>query len=89
MKSIRSGIGAVIEEVQYESPRRILRFIEKELSVLVPATNFTMMDMMFRIVSLFGRTEELSWEGLSLFSILKICKSRFNNIKLCYEGLKI
>ena len=63
MKSIKSGIGSVVEEMLYKSPRRIQKFIETELRVLVPATNCTMIDMMFRIVSLFGRTEGLSWKG--------------------------
>ncbi|XP_033228755.1 SET domain-containing protein SmydA-8-like isoform X2 [Belonocnema kinseyi] len=65
IKSIKSGIGAIMEEMQYKSPRQIQKFIETELRVLVPATNCTMLDMKFRVISLFGRIEGLSWKDLT------------------------
>ncbi|KAJ8681158.1 hypothetical protein QAD02_016945 [Eretmocerus hayati] len=65
ISAIRSGILAAIEEVLYDNPRKILRFIKRELCILIPETNYYMMDMMFRIVSLFGRVEGLAWHELT------------------------
>lgn len=61
--AIRAGITAATEEVVYKDTRKILRFIERELAILVPETSHFLMDMMFRIVSLFGRTKENSWQS--------------------------
>ncbi|XP_011506121.1 PREDICTED: protein msta, isoform A [Ceratosolen solmsi marchali] len=65
ISSIRAGIAAAIEEVLYTNPRRILRFIQRELSVLIPATNYVTMEMLFRVVSLFGRVNGFTWQELS------------------------
>ncbi|KAL7307702.1 hypothetical protein TKK_0000380 [Trichogramma kaykai] len=63
--SIRAGISAAVEEFKYKSPRRMLRFIIRELSILVPPTNYVMMSMMFRIISIFGRSPGLEWSELT------------------------
>ncbi|OXU30296.1 hypothetical protein TSAR_016713 [Trichomalopsis sarcophagae] len=65
ISSIRAGIIAATEEFKYENPRKVLRFVEKELSLLVPETNYVMMEMMFSIVSLFGRAEGCTWSELT------------------------
>ncbi|XP_014206903.1 protein msta-like [Copidosoma floridanum] len=62
---IRAGILAATEEVIYENPRKILQFVKRELSVLVPKNNCFMLDMMFRVVSLFGRADGYTWEDLT------------------------
>lgn len=63
--SIRSGITAAIEEVNYKDTRKILKFLERELTILVPETSYYLMEMMFRIVSLLGRTKECTWQGIN------------------------
>lgn len=52
-----------------KSPREILKFIEMALSILIPATNYIMVDMKYRIISYFGRASDLKWEGEILFLI--------------------
>ena len=47
----------------YKTPREILRFTKAVLSRLIPATNYIMMDMKYRIISYFGRAPDLKWEG--------------------------
>ena len=61
--SIRAGIAAAIDEMRYSAPKKILNFIKRELSILVPESNYVMIDMMFRIVSVFGRTDDFTWKG--------------------------
>ncbi|CAK9831478.1 SET domain-containing protein SmydA-8, isoform B [Anthophora retusa] len=63
--SIRSGIAAIMEEILYKTPRQIVKFMEKELSIVVPWSNHFIMDVKFRIVSFYGRSEGLTWEDLT------------------------
>lgn len=63
--SIRAGITAATEEMEHQDPRKILRFVQRDLHILVPDTNYIMMDMMFLIVSLFGRVDGLMLTNLS------------------------
>ncbi|CAK9798330.1 SET domain-containing protein SmydA-8, isoform B [Anthophora plagiata] len=63
--SIRSGIAAIMEEILYKTPRQIVKFMEKELSIVVPWSNHFIMDVKFRIVSYYGRSEGLTWEALT------------------------
>ncbi|KAG7208523.1 hypothetical protein KM043_014742 [Ampulex compressa] len=65
IRSIRSGLAAIIEENLSKSPRQILKFMQTELIALLPANNYLMMNMKFRIVSYFGRIEGLQWADLS------------------------
>lgn len=66
VQAVRSGITAIINEVLVEPPRKILKFIEGELNTLVPETNHFMADTKFRMISFYGRTDDLQWKGLSL-----------------------
>ncbi|OAD59833.1 Protein msta, isoform A [Eufriesea mexicana] len=58
-------IAAVVEEILYKTSRQILRFMQKELSVLVPWCNYLIIDVKFRIISYFGRSDGLEWKDLS------------------------
>ncbi|XP_017787534.1 PREDICTED: protein msta-like, partial [Habropoda laboriosa] len=63
--SIRSGIAAIMEENLYKTPRQIYKFMQKELSVVVPWSNYFIIDVKFRIVSCYGRSDGLAWEDLT------------------------
>ncbi|KAK2581203.1 hypothetical protein KPH14_008002 [Odynerus spinipes] len=63
--SIRSGLSSIIQENVCKSPRKILKFLQRELSILVPPSNYLMAATKFRIISYFGKLEELSWADLS------------------------
>lgn len=47
----------------YKTPREILKFTEAILSKLVPATNYILLDVKYRIISYFGRMPDLKWKG--------------------------
>ncbi|XP_033364013.1 SET domain-containing protein SmydA-8-like [Bombus vosnesenskii] len=63
--SIRSGIAGIIKEVLCKTPREIYKFLQKELSLLTPWSNYCIVDMKFRIVSYYGRSDGAKWEDLS------------------------
>ncbi|XP_012134800.1 SET domain-containing protein SmydA-8 isoform X2 [Megachile rotundata] len=63
--SIRSGLAAITEEALYKSPREIFKFMQKELFRIVPLSNYLIIDMKFRIISYYGRTEGLEWADLT------------------------
>lgn len=63
--SIRSGLAAIIEEIIYKTPREIFKFLEKDLSIIVPQSNYLIMDVKFRIISYYGRSNDLQWKDLS------------------------
>ncbi|XP_076687104.1 SET domain-containing protein SmydA-8 isoform X2 [Andrena cerasifolii] len=65
IRSIRSALAAIREEASYKSPREIFKFMQKEISAVVPHSNYLIMDMKFRIISYFGRTEGLEWADLT------------------------
>ncbi|XP_015114150.1 SET domain-containing protein SmydA-8 [Diachasma alloeum] len=65
IKAIISGIDSIINTYLYESPRDILKFVRGELKVLVPEMNSSMLQMKYRIVSYFGRTEGLHFKDLT------------------------
>ncbi|XP_043249535.1 SET domain-containing protein SmydA-8-like [Colletes gigas] len=65
IRSIRSGLAAIMEESLYKTPRQILKFMQTELSTVVPKNNYLMMDLKFRIISYYGRTENLEWADLT------------------------
>lgn len=37
--------------------------MQKELSAVIPPNNYLIMDLKFRIISYYGRTENLQWAG--------------------------
>ncbi|KOX72882.1 Protein msta, isoform B [Melipona quadrifasciata] len=79
--SIRSGITAVVEEVLYKTPREIYQFLQKELSLLVPWSNYLIVDLKFRIISYYGRNDGAKWRELTDTELdLKI---KFCNELLC------
>ncbi|XP_053971341.1 SET domain-containing protein SmydA-8-like isoform X2 [Hylaeus volcanicus] len=61
IRSIRSGLAAILEEALYKPPRQIYKFMQKELSSVIPPNNYLLMDLKFRIISYYGRTENLEW----------------------------
>ncbi|XP_058806585.1 SET domain-containing protein SmydA-8-like [Phymastichus coffea] len=63
--AIRAGIASAIAEMSGQSPRKALKFLQRQLAVLVPETNYVMMGMMFQILSLFGRVDGLTWKDLT------------------------
>lgn len=63
IECIHSGLNAILSDAMYKTPREILRFIEVVLSRLIPATNYIMLDVKYRIISYFGRVPELKWKG--------------------------
>ncbi|EGI57673.1 Protein msta, isoform A [Acromyrmex echinatior] len=65
IECIHSGLNTFVSDAMYKTPREILRFTEAILSRLVPATNYIMMDMKYRIISYFGRVPDLKWENLT------------------------
>ncbi|XP_015607741.1 protein msta-like [Cephus cinctus] len=65
IKSIHSALASIIQDITKRSPRRILRFLLKELPVLVPKMNYVVIDLKFTIVSYFGRTDNISWKDLT------------------------
>ncbi|KAG5329218.1 MSTAB protein, partial [Acromyrmex charruanus] len=65
VECIHSGLNTFVSDAMYKTPREILRFTEAILSRLVPATNYIMMDMKYRIISYFGRVPDLKWEDLT------------------------
>ncbi|EZA55564.1 Protein msta, isoform A [Ooceraea biroi] len=65
IECIRSGLKAFVLDAMRKSPREILKFIETTLSILVPASNYIMMDMKYCIISYFGRAADLKWEDLT------------------------
>ncbi|XP_043517303.1 SET domain-containing protein SmydA-8-like isoform X2 [Frieseomelitta varia] len=79
--SIRSGIAAIVEEVLHKTPREIYRFLQKEFSLLVPWSNYLIVDLKFRIISYYGRNDGEKWEDLTDTELdLKI---KFCNELLC------
>lgn len=65
MCSIRSGIAAVTEEILYKNPRQVFNFMQRELTQLVPQTNHLLIDVKFRIISYYGRSDGMAWEDLT------------------------
>ncbi|XP_011306058.1 protein msta, isoform B [Fopius arisanus] len=65
MKTIISGIDSIINKYLHDPPRDILKFVEKQLKIVVPETNSSMLQMKYRIVSYFGRTQGLYFEDLT------------------------
>lgn len=63
IECIHSGLNAFVSDAMHKTPREILRFIEVVLSRLIPATNYVMLDVKYRIISYFGRVPDLKWEG--------------------------
>ncbi|XP_023290628.1 protein msta [Orussus abietinus] len=77
IKSIQTGLGSIVQEMTYENPKKVFKFLQKELPVLVPSSNYIAMDLKFRIVSYFGRVEGFSWKELSKMELkfkLNYCK---------------
>ncbi|XP_071635897.1 SET domain-containing protein SmydA-8 isoform X1 [Temnothorax longispinosus] len=62
---IHSGLNTFVSDAMYKTPREILRFTETVLSKLVPATNYILLDVKYRIISYFGRVPDLKWEDLT------------------------
>ncbi|XP_011880733.1 PREDICTED: protein msta, isoform B-like isoform X2 [Vollenhovia emeryi] len=62
---IHSGLNTFVSDAVYKTPREILRFTETVLSKLVPATNYILLDVKYRIISYFGRASDLKWENLT------------------------
>ncbi|KAI4502960.1 hypothetical protein M0802_002004 [Mischocyttarus mexicanus] len=65
INSIRSGLSSILKENISESPRKLLKFLKKELTILVPPSNYLMADIKYSIISYFGKTEDLLWADLS------------------------
>ncbi|XP_076237479.1 SET domain-containing protein SmydA-8 [Calliopsis andreniformis] len=63
--SIRGGLAVAVEEIMYKTPRQILRFMQTQLSELIPEYNYLFIDMKFRIISYFGRIKGLEWTDLT------------------------
>ncbi|KAF7388166.1 hypothetical protein HZH66_010933 [Vespula vulgaris] len=63
--SIRSGLSSILKENIVKHPREILKFLQKELSILIPPSNYLMADIKYSIISYFGKTEDLLWEDLT------------------------
>nr|KAF7413254.1 hypothetical protein H0235_013105 [Vespula pensylvanica] len=63
--SIRSGLSSILKENIAKHPREILKFLQKELSILIPPSNYLMADIKYSIISYFGKTEDLLWEDLT------------------------
>ncbi|XP_029056159.2 SET domain-containing protein SmydA-8-like isoform X1 [Osmia bicornis bicornis] len=79
--SIRSGIAAVTEEILYKSPRQIFRFMQKELMCIIPLSNYLIVDVKFRIISYYGRSEGIEWADLT--DIELDTKSKYCHDLLC------
>ncbi|KAL0099781.1 hypothetical protein PUN28_019890 [Cardiocondyla obscurior] len=65
IECIRSGLNSFVSNVIYKTPREILRFVEVELSKLVPATNYSLLNIKYCIISYFGRLPDLKWIDLT------------------------
>ncbi|XP_063972320.1 SET domain-containing protein SmydA-8-like [Diachasmimorpha longicaudata] len=65
IKAIISGIDSIVNGYLYKSPREILNFVRGELKILVPEMNSSMLQMKYRVISYFGRTEELQFKDLT------------------------
>ncbi|XP_076754703.1 SET domain-containing protein SmydA-8 [Xylocopa sonorina] len=63
--SIRSVMATITEEVLYKTPRQIFKFMQKQLSVLFPCSNYLVIDVKFRIISYYGRSDGCTWEDLT------------------------
>ncbi|XP_076162828.1 SET domain-containing protein SmydA-8 [Ptiloglossa arizonensis] len=72
--SIRSGLAAITEEALFKTPRQIFKFMQKELSAVIPPNNYLIMDLKFRIISYYGRTENLQWADLTDAELDVKCK---------------
>lgn len=63
IECIHSGLNTFISDAMYKTPREILKFTEAVLPKLVPATNYILLDVKYRIISYFGRVPDLKWES--------------------------
>lgn len=71
IECIHSGLNAFISNVMDKTPREILKFTEAVLSKLIPATNYILLDIKYRIISFFGRIPDLKWESKMYYIFLK------------------
>nr|XP_031850119.1 SET domain-containing protein SmydA-8-like isoform X2 [Nomia melanderi] len=69
ISSIRSSLSVIMENVLHKTPREIYNFMQRELSLVIPATNYLVMDIKFRIISYYGRAEGVEWAGLILYEL--------------------
>ncbi|XP_076642328.1 SET domain-containing protein SmydA-8 [Halictus rubicundus] len=63
--SIRSSLSTIMKNVLYKAPREICNFMQKELKLVLPNTNYLVMDIKFRIISYYGRAEGVQWADLT------------------------
>ncbi|KZC05302.1 PREDICTED: protein msta, isoform B-like [Dufourea novaeangliae] len=82
ISSIRSGLAAIMEEALYKTPRQIYKFMQKELSIIMPANNYLIMDIKFRIISYYGRAEGVQWPDLTIAEL-------DTKVKYCNDLLSI
>ncbi|XP_020707730.2 SET domain-containing protein SmydA-8-like [Athalia rosae] len=89
INSIRSGLSSIVEEVTYKNPRQMMKFIKNELSILVPATNYLMVEMKLRIISSLGKTDKFLWPDLTRDDLTikeKYCRDLLSLIKTLKWG---
>ncbi|XP_012543033.1 SET domain-containing protein SmydA-8 [Monomorium pharaonis] len=65
IECIHSGLNTFVSDAMYKTPREIQRFTEVILSKLIPASNYIMLDVKYRIISYFGRIPNFKWENLT------------------------
>ncbi|XP_076223669.1 SET domain-containing protein SmydA-8 isoform X2 [Nomia melanderi] len=84
ISSIRSSLSVIMENVLHKTPREIYNFMQRELSLVIPATNYLVMDIKFRIISYYGRAEGVEWADLSVAELdtkAKYCKDLLSVLK--------
>ncbi|XP_014600926.1 PREDICTED: protein msta, isoform B-like [Polistes canadensis] len=65
INSIRSGLSSILHENISKPPRKLLKFLQRELSILVPPSNYLIAEIKYTIISYFGKIEDLLWADLS------------------------
>lgn len=88
IECIHSGLNALVFDAMYKTPREILKFIEDTLSKLIPASNYIMIDVKYRIISYFGRVPDLKWKGkicvCYIFYLIPTLRGIFYKLLLLY-----
>nr|XP_033325103.1 SET domain-containing protein SmydA-8-like isoform X1 [Megalopta genalis] len=87
--SIRSSLSAIMENVMYKTPREIYDFMQRELKLVIPLTNYLIMDIKFRIISYYGRAEGVQWGDLTdaeLDTKARYCKDLLATLDILNGG---